>query len=82
MAQKQKRLHFDNTDFVHRKQSRRQVLRPGEYILGVEAPLERRDLVIEVSERSDELEGEELLLEAWGALYLEELVVVMAMRDL
>ncbi|KAE7996656.1 hypothetical protein FH972_001361 [Carpinus fangiana] len=38
------------------------------------APLERRDLVVEVGERPDELEGEELLLEARRAPYLEELV--------
>ena len=73
MAQKQKRLRFDNAGFVHGKQPRRQVLRPGEYILGVGAPLDRRDLVVEVGERPDELEGEELLLEARRAPYLEEL---------
>jgi hypothetical protein len=37
------------------------------------APLECRDLVVEVGKGSDELEGEKLLLEAWCVPYLEEL---------
>jgi hypothetical protein len=37
------------------------------------APLERRDLVVEVGKCPDELEGEELFLEARRVPYLEEL---------
>lgn len=73
MAQKQKRLRFDNTDFVHRKQPRRQIFRPGKYVLRVRTPIQRRDLVVEIGKCSDQLEGEEFLLEARGAPDLEEL---------
>ena len=71
MPQKQKRLRFG--DQVNGEESRREVLRPGDEVFRVGAPIQRRDLVVEVGEGPDELEREELLPEPRRPPYLDEL---------
>ncbi|KAE8009260.1 hypothetical protein FH972_005708 [Carpinus fangiana] len=82
MAQKQKRLRFDNAGFVHGKQPRRQAIRPGEYVLGVQHHLSAVTLSLKSANVRMSSKGKNSFLKPGARHIWSCLPIATAIRDL